>query len=65
MRSRIRRALLAVGAALNVSAALRSIPYEELDLNQPWEQLDIQHPLTTQGIEKFVADYRSTLNPAA
>ena len=45
--------------------ALGSLPYEELDLNQPWEQFDIQHPLTTQGIQKFVADYRSTLNPAA
>jgi transaldolase len=45
--------------------ALGSLPYEELDLNQPWEQFDVQHPLTTQGIQKFVADYRSTLNPAA
>jgi len=40
---------------------LRSIPYKELDLNLPWESFDIAHELTTKGIQKFVADYRSTL----
>jgi transaldolase len=38
-----------------------SIPYEELDLNQPWESFNIDHELTRKGIEKFVADYRATL----
>jgi transaldolase len=42
------------------------IPYEELDLEQPWEAFDIQHDLTRKGIEKFAADYRATLSrPAA
>ena len=39
----------------------KSTPYEELDLNQPWEAFDIQHELTRKGIEKFAADYRATL----
>lgn len=37
------------------------IPYENLDLNQPWEKFNIQHELTTKGIQKFVADYKSTI----
>ena len=37
------------------------IPYEELDLEQPWERFNIEHELTRKGIQKFVADYKSTL----
>ena len=37
------------------------IPYEALDLEQPWERFNIAHELTTKGIQKFVSDYRSTL----
>lgn len=37
------------------------IPYQELDLNQPWQSFNIEHELTRKGIEKFVADYRATL----
>jgi transaldolase len=46
---------------------LRAIPYRELDLNLnlSWESFDIAHELTTKGIEKFVADYRSTLRRSA
>jgi len=45
---------------------LKPIPYkEELDLNLPWESFDIAHELTTKGIQKFVADYRSTLKRSA
>ena len=44
---------------------LKSIPYKELDLSAPWESFDLKHQLTNQGIEKFVADYKSTLAPAA
>ena len=44
--------------------ALKPIPYKELDLNADWESFDIRHELTTKGIEKFVADYRSTLQSA-
>lgn len=41
------------------------IEYEALDLNQPWESFNIQHELTTKGIQKFVADYRATLRKAS
>jgi hypothetical protein len=37
------------------------IPYEALDLEQPWRSFHADHELTTKGIEKFVADYRETL----
>src|SRR5690348_6375255 len=30
----------------------KPIPYEELDLEQPWEKFDIRHELTRKGIEK-------------
>jgi len=44
---------------------LKAIPYKELDLNLPWERFDIAHELTTKGIQKFVADYQSTLRRSA
>jgi len=44
---------------------LKPIPYKELDLNLPWQSFDIAHELTTKGIQKFVADYRSTLQRSA
>jgi transaldolase len=44
---------------------LKEIPYKELDLNLPWESFDIAHELTTKGIQKFVADYQSTLSRPA
>jgi len=38
------------------------IRYEDdLNLNQPWERFNIQHELTRKGIERFVADYESTI----
>ena len=43
----------------------KPIPYEELELEQEWETFDIQHELTSKGIEKFAADYRSTLSRPA
>jgi len=45
--------------------ALRSIPYKELDMDRAWQSFDITHELTTRGIQKFVADYRSTLKRSA
>jgi transaldolase len=45
--------------------ALKPIPYQDISLDAPWESFDIRHELTAKGIEKFVADYRSTLAPAA
>ena len=44
---------------------LRAIPYSGLDLAQPWESFDLANELTTTGIQKFVADYRSTLKQPA
>ena len=44
---------------------LKPIAYKELDLNRPWESFDISHELTTKGIQKFVADYKSTLKRSA
>jgi hypothetical protein len=41
------------------------IPYEELNLEQPWEQFNIEHELTRKGIQKFVSDYKSTLRKAS
>jgi transaldolase len=43
----------------------KPIPYEELDLEQPWEKFDVRHELTRKGIEKFAADYRATLSRSA
>jgi transaldolase len=44
---------------------LKPIQYEELDLNLPWESFELAHELTTKGIQKFVADYESTLRRSA
>ncbi|MBS1851454.1 MAG: transaldolase [Acidobacteria bacterium] len=44
---------------------LKALAYKELDLNLPWESFDIAHELTTKGIQKFVADYQSTLKRSA
>ncbi len=52
--------------AVNSSGqALRPLPYQVLNLNSGWESFDIRHELTTKGIQKFVADYRSTLRRSA
>jgi transaldolase len=52
----------AVDAAGN---PLKAIPNKPLDLERSWEEFDISHELTTQGIVKFVADYRNTLRRSA
>jgi transaldolase len=44
---------------------LKPIPSRKLDLNLPWETFDLAHELTTKGIQKFVADYQSTLKRSA
>jgi len=44
---------------------LKPIPYKALDLNLLWQSFDLSHELTTKGIQKFVADYRSTLKRSA
>jgi len=40
---------------------LKQIPYEELDLNQPWESFDIQHDLTDKGIDNFSSDWNALI----
>jgi transaldolase len=47
------------------SKPLKAIPYKALDLKRPWQSFDIAHELTIAGIQKFVADYRSTLRRSA
>jgi transaldolase len=42
----------------------KSILYQMLNLDQPWERFDIQHELTRKGLEKFAADYHATLSKA-
>ena len=44
---------------------LKPIAYKTMDLNRAWEGFDIQHDLTTKGIQQFVADYKSTLKQSA
>ena len=44
---------------------LQPIPYKDLDLKLPWDSFDLTHELTTKGIQKFVADYQSTLRRSA
>jgi len=44
---------------------LKAIPYHELDLELPWNSFNVAHELTTAGIQKFVADYQSTLRRSA
>jgi transaldolase len=43
---------------------LRKIGYKDLDVSCAWQTFDITHELTTKGIQKFVADYTSTLRTA-
>ena len=58
---------LAFGADFNYQGndmagkSLRPIAYQSLDWNRAWASFDLQHELTTKGIQQFVADYRSTL----
>jgi transaldolase len=53
------------GKGSQYKPSLEPIPYQELDLEQPWEAFDIQHELTRKGIERFVADYCATLSRPA
>jgi transaldolase len=46
--------------AFEYKPAGATIPYEDLSLEQPWEEFEIAHELTHKGLEKFVADYDAT-----
>jgi transaldolase len=41
---------------------LKDIPYQELDLTQPWTSFDIQHDLTDKGIAKFASDWNNLIS---
>lgn len=45
--------------------ALKPLPYRSLNLNDPWENFNIVHELTTKGVQRFVEDYQSTLKMIA
>jgi transaldolase len=40
---------------------LKPISYRNINLNKPWNAFDLAHDLTKKGIQKFVADFESTL----
>ncbi len=40
---------------------LKAIPYEQIDLDQPWQSFDIRHPLTDKGIDSFSADWNALI----
>lgn len=40
---------------------LKPIRYKELNLHKPWNAFNLRHDLTRKGIEKFTADFESTL----
>lgn len=39
----------------------KSIPYQNLDLNQDWRAFNINHELTDAGIEKFSSDWNTLI----
>jgi len=47
------------------SEPLNPIPYKDLKINCPWQDFYIAPELTKAGIQKSVADYRSTLKRSA
>lgn len=40
---------------------LSVIDFQQVELNQDWQNYNLQHQLTDQGIEKFVADWKKLL----
>ncbi len=43
------------------SKGLRSLPFREIDLSQPWEAYDINDELTKKGIERFSQDWNALI----
>lgn len=41
--------------------ALTRIPYRHIDLNLPWTEYDIDHPLTDKGLERFSSDWNQLI----
>lgn len=40
---------------------LKPIPYEEIDLNKNWQEYDIMHQLTDQGLQRFSDDWNALI----
>jgi len=40
---------------------LKDIPYEAIDLDQPWQSFDVHHELTDKGIDNFSADWNALI----
>jgi transaldolase len=43
------------------SGGLKEIPYLDIDLVRPWQEHDITHELTDQGIKRFSEDWNSLI----
>lgn len=41
---------------------LSKISYEHIDLTKPWQDYDIQHELTTNGVQRFASDWNELLD---
>jgi len=39
--------------------AMMTIPYKNLDLGKNWQEFNLEHELTTKGIEKFALDWNN------
>lgn len=40
---------------------LKKIPYREIDFTKPWQELDVSHDLTEQGLERFSSDWNTLI----
>lgn len=40
---------------------LKPIEYEEIDLNKPWQEYNVQHDLTDKGLQKFAEDWNNLI----
>jgi transaldolase len=49
------------GPDFEYRSAGTAIPYEDIDLEQRWETIAVEHELTRGGIQRFVTDYQATL----
>jgi len=43
------------------SGSLKSIPYQNFDLNKNWQDFNLSHPLTLKGIKLFSDDWNSLI----
>ncbi len=43
------------------SSKLKTIAYEQIGLDEPWQKYLIQHDLTTKGIDRFTSDWEALL----